>query len=66
MNPDILMVRVDDGYRVLHGHLHLINAFNLAEEVIVEVRDQGPRKVRKTQAGLIIEDDEKPVPVLKY
>jgi hypothetical protein len=66
MHPDILMVRAEDGYRVLHGHLHLINAFGESDTIYVEARDQGALKVMKTRDGMVVEDGDKVVPVLKY
>lgn len=66
MNPDILIMRVDEGYRVLHGHLHLINAFSVSSEVIVEARDQGQLKVRKTRDGMVVEHDNDSFPLLQY
>jgi len=60
MNPDILLVREDDGYRVLHGHLHLMTTLNAAptalEGVLIEARDEGKVKVIKTRHGLVVEN----------
>ena len=66
MQPDILIVRVCEGYRVLHGHLHLINAFNMADEVVVEAKDQGKLTVMKTRDGLVVEHGNERFPLLKY
>jgi hypothetical protein len=66
MNPDILIVQVNNSYRVLHGHLHLINALNLSGEIMIEVKDQGKVKVRKTRNGIVVEHESGPIPVLNF
>lgn len=54
VNPDIVIVRDGDGYRLLHGHLRLANVLRAAEEIEVEVRGEGPVKVRKTGSGYVV------------
>jgi hypothetical protein len=66
MKPDILIVRVNEGYRVLHGHLHLLNSLNLSNEVLIEVKDLGQVKVTKTREGIFVEQESGQVPVLSY
>lgn len=48
VNPDIVIVRDGDGYRLLHGHLRLANVLRDAGEIEVEVRGEGTVKVTKT------------------
>ncbi|CAN5397658.1 hypothetical protein BH11PSE11_BH11PSE11_14210 [soil metagenome] len=65
MSPDILIIRDDEGYRLLHGHLHLIHKLTLAEDkqVYVDVKDEGTVKVVKTSAGLIVERKSQRLPL---
>lgn len=41
MNPDIVIVREGDGYRLLHGHLRLATELGRTGEVDVDVRGEG-------------------------
>lgn len=65
MNPDILIVRDGDGYRVLHGHLHLASALSHSSEVVVDARDEGKVKVVKTRTGFLAGQDDQRLPLLK-
>ena len=65
MNPDILIVRDGDGYRVLHGHLHLASALSNSSEVVVDARDEGKVKVVKTRTGFLVGQDGQRLPLLK-
>jgi len=65
MSPDILIVRDPDGYRILHGHLHLANALNTSNEIFVEVKDHGQVKVVKTPTGLIVAHENHLLPLLR-
>jgi len=64
MAPEILLVRQRDGYRVLHGHLHLASAMREANEVIVEASGEGQVKVIKTPYGILIDDKNRRLPLL--
>ena len=55
MSPDILIVRENDGYRVLHGHLHLVNALSMSDEVTVDASGEGKVKVVKTSNGYLVD-----------
>jgi hypothetical protein len=57
MNPDIWVVRDGDGYRLLHGHLHL--AVEMAKEsaVYVDIRNEGEARIVKTSGGYAVERD---------
>lgn len=54
MTPDILIIRDDKGYRLLHGHLRLVNALNSCSEVFVEIKDEGKASILKTAQGLMV------------
>jgi hypothetical protein len=65
MSPDILIVRDDSGYRLLHGHLHLANALKKSKEIIVEIKDEGKVRVMKTAAGLMVALGSQSFPLLR-
>jgi hypothetical protein len=64
MTPEILLVRQRDGFRVLHGHLHLASVMNQVNEVIVEVSGEGKFKAIKTNEGILIDDKKRCLPIL--
>ncbi len=64
MIPDILLIRHDDGYRILHGRLHLANLMRVAEEVVVDASGEGKVKIIKTASGAQIENDHVRLPLL--
>jgi hypothetical protein len=64
MTPDILIVRDGDGYRVLHGHLHLASALSKSSEVVVDARDEGKVKVVRTRNGYVVGQDGQRLPIL--
>jgi hypothetical protein len=64
MSPDILIVRDNHGYRILHGHLHLANAMSSMKEVLVEIKDIGPVKVIKTASGYVIHHGYQVLPLV--
>lgn len=57
MDFDIVIVRVHDGYRVAHGHLHLASALNTANEAVAYVPGEGNVKVVKTRRGFLVGKD---------
>ena len=63
VNPDIVIVRDGDGYRLLHGHLRLANVLRAAGEIEVEVRGEGTVKVRKTRNGYVVGSDTRRLPL---
>ena len=65
MTPDILIVRDGEGYRVLHGHLHLASELSMCSEVVVDARDEGKVKVVKTHNGFVVGSDGRRLPLLK-
>jgi hypothetical protein len=65
MSPEILVVRNGDGYRVLHGHLHLASVLNASNEFIVDASGEGKVKVVKTPGGILIGEENQRLPLLK-
>ncbi|MFI4940299.1 MAG: hypothetical protein ACHP7O_08180 [Burkholderiales bacterium] len=59
MSPDILIVREGDGYRVLHGHLHLANTMNLTREAQVVASGEGVVKIVKTPSGIFVGEEKR-------
>ena len=64
MFPDILLIRHDDGYRILHGRLRLANAMSTLEEVVVDVSGEGKVKIVKTAGSPLIENAQVRLPLL--
>lgn len=65
MSPDILIVRDGDGYRVLHGHLHLASELSMFNEVVVDARGEGKVHVVKTRSGFLVGKDGQRLPLLR-
>ena len=64
MSPEILLVRNDDGYRDLHGHLHLATIMSKSNEAIVDASGEGKVRVIKTPEGTLIENEHRRLPLL--
>jgi hypothetical protein len=65
MNPEVLIVREIDGYRILHGHLHLASLLSMSDEAEVEAVSEGKMKVVRTSNGIWVEGKRQCVPFLK-
>jgi len=65
MNPDIVIVRDGNGYRLLHGHLRLANVLRTAGEIDVEIRGEGKVKVVKTHDGYAVGKDGQRLPLYR-
>ena len=65
VNPDIVIVRDGDGYRLLHGHLRLANVLRAAGEIEVEVRGEGTVTVTKTRHGYMVGSDTRRLPLYR-
>ena len=65
MSPDILIVRYSEGYRVLHGHLHLASVLSMSDEVLVEAKDEGKVKIVKTRIGFLVSKDSQRLPLFR-
>ena len=61
MGPEILIARYGEGYRVLHGHLHLATLLDLSNEAIVHASGEGKVRVVKTRHGIFIGERNKPL-----
>lgn len=65
VNPDIVIVRDGDGYRLLHGHLRLANVLRTSAQIEVEVRGEGPVKVTKTAGGYEVGSEAGSLPLYR-
>jgi hypothetical protein len=61
MEPAVLIVQVNGGYRVLHGHLHLVNTLNLEGEVEAQISDGEKVKIVKTATGVLVDKTNAPL-----
>jgi hypothetical protein len=65
MSAEILIIRDNDCYRVLHGHLHLVSVLSMTDKAIVDVVDEGKLTVVKTRKGYLVGGDHQLLPVLR-
>jgi hypothetical protein len=65
MAPEIVIVRDENAYRLLHGHLHLVSELAQHGEVLVEVKNEGQVKVVMTRQGYFAGVDEVRLPLLR-
>lgn len=54
MDPEVLIARYGEGYRVLHGHLRLATLLNSSKEAIVHASGEGKVAVVKTRDGILV------------
>lgn len=68
MSPDIVIIRDNAGYHLLHGHLHLAMAMALSDtgKVAVDVRGYGTVQVAKTNCGPVVQAEGRQQPLLVY
>jgi hypothetical protein len=64
MNPDILIIHDSDGYRLLHGHLHLAVLLQQSGKAAVEVKHHGTVLIACSRSGLVVEVEGDRVPLL--
>lgn len=57
MPHDIVIIKDNKGYRLLHGHLRLTNLLRKSQEVIVEVKGEGCVSIRKTGKEYLVGKD---------
>jgi hypothetical protein len=56
MNSDILLVRDGNGFRVLHGYLHLAAVLSIDTEVAADIKgEEGRATIRRTPNGLEVD-----------
>lgn len=65
MENEILIVQESDGYRVLHGHLHLTALLTENPEIVVSVPGKGNVRVVRTTKGFIVHDGDVCLPLLR-
>jgi len=54
MRPDILIVREQNGYRLLHGQLRLAGLLLAGNEATIEVKGEGTVKIVRTADGYMV------------
>jgi len=65
MSHDIVIVREDDGYRLLHGHLRLANELGQRDEVDVDVPGEGKIRIVRARSGYLVHCDGKRLPLYR-
>lgn len=65
MNPDIVIVRDGEAYRLLHGHLRLFNMLSTSDEIRVDVYGEGAVTVVRTRAGYLVGKDGQRIPLMR-
>lgn len=63
MRPDILIVREDSGFRMLHGHLRLATVLSGLTEVTVNISGEGEATVVATAHGYLVEKEGQRLPL---
>jgi len=64
MHSDILLVRDGAGFRLLHGHLHLVSMLSMNEQAVAEVKgESGQALIRRTPDGLLVNKDSVQLPL---
>jgi hypothetical protein len=64
MSPDILIVRDKDGYRLLHGYLHLTSVLMLTDEARIQVKNDGEVKIVRSAQGYLVNKGGRQLPLL--
>ncbi|MEC4720641.1 hypothetical protein RY831_15865 [Noviherbaspirillum sp. CPCC 100848] len=65
MNPDIVIVKEGDGYRLLHGHLRLATELGRTGEVDVDVRGEGKITIVRVQDELHVRQEGQQLPLYR-
>jgi len=64
MSSDILLIRDGDGFRILHGYLHLIAVLSMDDQVVANVKgEKGPAMIQRTPNGLRVAMDSLQLPL---
>lgn len=70
MSPDIVIIRDNAGYHLLHEHLHLAMAMAMAlsdtGKVAVDVKGYGTVQVAKTNCDPVVQTEGRQQPLLVY
>ena len=61
---DIDIIRMENAYRLLHGHLRLATALRLQGEVIVDVPGDGPVRIVRAGHGFLACKNGQQLPML--
>lgn len=64
MSPDILIIYDSEGYRLLHGHLHLAVLLGDSDKTAVEVKGHGTVLISRRRSGLVVETRGNIVPLI--
>jgi len=64
MSPDILIVKDEGGYHLLHGYLHLENSLNMAREILVDVKGEGQVRIVKKSGKIFVNNQTLRIPHL--
>jgi len=64
MSPDILIIYDNEGYRLLHGHLHLAVLLGDSDKAAVEVKGHGTVLISRKRSGLVVETKGNSVPLM--
>lgn len=54
MTPEILIIREDNEYRILHGHLRLLNALQQQKETYADAVGEGRVRIVRTRQGIAV------------
>ncbi|MDB5823814.1 MAG: hypothetical protein JWR21_2518 [Herminiimonas sp.] len=65
VTPEILIVRENNGFRLLHGQLHLTSALCLAPSVKVEVSGEGEALAYWDRRAILVEKDGQKLPLYR-
>lgn len=67
MDPNILLVKERNGYRVMYGHTRLSEVLKVTDEVFVDVQwEEGKAKIFRTADGLQVAKDSRHLPLLNF
>jgi hypothetical protein len=65
METEIVITRVEDGYRVLFGHLRLTALMSEYTEIILNVHGMGDVKITRGHGGYSVFDGKDSLPILR-
>jgi hypothetical protein len=66
MNPSIVLVREEGGFRIESGHEDLAARLQQSNEVFADVKlEKGKAKIVRTDTGLLVIKDSRQLPLLQ-